>query len=221
MLQLHYFPGNASLTPHMLLEELGVPYELKLVDRTQGAHKLPEYLRLNPNGLIPVLVAPPAAGEPGADLVLYETAAICLHLVDTHPQAGLAPALGSAERAHFYKWLVWLTNTLQAMLIHYFYGERMVDEAAAAAQVKAHAEARIGTMLDQLDAELARHGWPWLLGERFSVVDLYTLMLCRWTRGFARPARSLPGLGPYLQRVLARPAVQRAFAQEGLGAPLV
>jgi glutathione S-transferase len=219
MLQLHHFPGNASLTPHMLLEELGVPYKLTLVDRTQGAHKRPDYLRLNPNGLIPVLVEPHADG----DLVLYETAAICLHLVDTHPQAGLAPALGSRERAHFYKWLVWLTNTMQAMLIHYFYPERMVDEGAtaAAAQVKAHAEAKVGAMLDQLDAELARHGQPWLLGDRFSVVDLYALMLCRWTRAFARPARSLPALGPYLQRVLARPAVQRTFAQEGLGAPLV
>ncbi len=217
MLHLHYFPGNASLTPHMLLEELGVPYELELVDRTQGAHKQPDYLRLNPNGLIPVLV------QTGPDLVLYETAAICLHLVDTHPQARLAPALGSIERAHFYKWLVWSTNTVQATLIHYFYGERMVDagNAAAAAQVKAHAEAKVGAMLDQLDAELARHGQTWLLGESFSAVDLYVLMLCRWTRGFARPARSLPNLGPYLQRVLARPAVQRAFAQEGLAAPLV
>ncbi len=217
MLHLHYFPGNASLTPHMLLEELGVPYELELVDRARGAHKQPDYLRLNPNGLIPVLVQT----EP--DLVLYETAAICLHLVDTHPQARLAPALGSTDRAHFYKWLAWLTNTLQAMLIHYFYPERMVDDgnAAAAAQVKAHAEAKIGAMLDQLDAELARHGQPWLSGESFSAVDLYALMLCRWTRGFARPARSLPNLGPFLQRVLARPAVQRVFAQEGLGAPLV
>jgi glutathione S-transferase len=219
MLQLHHFPGNASLTPHMLLEELGVPYELKLVDRTKAAHKAPDYLRLNPNGLIPVLVEP----RPGGDLVLYETAAICLHLVDMHPQAGLAPALGSIERAHFYKWLVWMTNTLQATLIHYFYGERLVNEGdtAAAAQVKAHAEAQVGAMLDQLDAELARHGRPWLLGERFSVVDLYALMLCRWTRGFARPARGLPALGPYLQRVLARSAVQRAFAQEGLTEPLV
>jgi glutathione S-transferase len=223
MLQLHYYPGNASLTPHMLLEELGVPYELKLVDRTQSAHKAPDYLRLNPNGLIPVLVETQAGHGAGGDLVLYETAAICLHLADTHPAAGLAPALGTQERAHFYKWLVWLTNTLQAMLIHYFYPERLADDgdAAAAAQIKAHAEAKIGAMLGQLDAELARHGQPWLLGRQFCAVDLYALMLCRWTRGFQRPARSLAQLGPYLQRVLARPAVQRAFAQEGLGAPLV
>ena len=219
MLELHYFPGNASLTPHMLLEELGVAFSLKLVDRTQGAQKAPAYLALNPNGLIPVLVD--ARFEP--PLVLYETAAICLHLLDSHTGHGLVPALGTAERAHFYKRLVWLTNTVQASLIHYFYPERIVDagDAAAAAQVKAQMEAKVGGLLDQMDAELAAHGQPWLLGATFSAVDLYALMLCRWTRGFARPARSLAHLGPYLQRVLARPAVQRVFATEGLGAPKV
>jgi glutathione S-transferase len=213
MLQLHYHPGNASMAPHLLLEELGLAYELKLVDRAQQAHKSAEYLRLNPNGLIPVLV--------DGELVLYETAAICLHLLDTHPQAGLAPALGTTARAHFYKWLVWMTNSLQATLILYFYPERWADDAESAAQVRAHAEAKVGLLLDQIEAELARHGGPYLLGEAFSAVDLYALMLCRWTRGFARPARSLPRLGPYLQRLLARPAVRRAFEQEGLAPPQV
>jgi glutathione S-transferase len=215
MITLHYYPGNASLTPHMLLEELGVPYRLELVDRTRGMHKTPEYLELNPNGLIPVLV--------DADLVLYETAAICLHLVDTHPHSGLAPPLATPQRAHFYKRLVWLTNTLQAMLMHYFYPERIVadGDAAAAAQVKQRAEQKVGAMLDQLDAELAAHGQPWLLGAAFSAVDPFALMLCRWTRGFARPARALPHVGPYLQRVLARPAVERTFEQEALAPPWV
>ncbi|MEP7057318.1 MAG: glutathione S-transferase family protein [Caldimonas sp.] len=213
MLELHYHPGNASMAPHMLLEELGVPYALKLVDRARQAHKSSQYLQLNPNGLIPVLVDGPT--------VLYESAAICLHLADTHAAGGLAPALGTPERAHFYKWLIWLTNTLQAALILYFYPERWADDASSAAQVKAHAELAIGRMLDQLEAELARHGELHLLGAKFSAVDLYALMLCRWTRGFTRPARSLPHLGPYLQRLLQRPAVQRVFEQEGLAPPLV
>lgn len=215
MLTLHYYPGNASLTPHIVLEELGVPYRLELVDRTRNAHKSAAYLKLNPNGLIPVLV--------DSEFVLYETAAICLHLVDTHPGAGLAPALGTTQRAHFYKRMVWLTNTLQATLIHYFYPERLVDEgnASGAAQIKAHAEKRVATLLDQLDAELAQHGQSWMQGEHYSAVDPYAMMLCRWTRGFARPARSLPHLGPYLERVLARPAVQRTFEQEALARPWV
>ena len=213
MLELHYFPGNASMAPHLLLEEIGVPFALRRVEREHGAHKAPAYLRLNPNGLIPVLV--------DGDLVLYEAAAICLHLADAHPQAALAPALGTAQRAHFYKWLVWLTNTLQATLIVYFYPERWADAPEAVAQVKAHAEAKVGTLLGLLDAELARHGGPWLLGAAFSAVDAYALMLCRWTRGFARPARSLPQLGAYLRRVLDRPATQRVFVAEGLAQPWV
>ncbi len=77
MLQLHYFPGNASLIPHIVLEELGVPFELKYVDRAVAAHESADYLALNPNGLIPVLVETGNGGEANP-LVLYETLAVCL-----------------------------------------------------------------------------------------------------------------------------------------------
>lgn len=214
-LHLHYFPSNASFAPHILLEELGVPFQLDLVKRDEGALQSPEYLALNPNGLIPVLV--------DGDTVLYETAAILLHLADTHPTAHLAPLLASAERAQFYKWLIWLTNTLQPALIAYFYPHRWVDagNAEGAAQVKAAAEARIAPLLDQIETQLAKQGGSWLLGEDYSAADPLCLMLCRWTRNFARPARSLPQLSAYLQRMLARPAVQRAVATEALPLPVV
>jgi glutathione S-transferase len=220
MIQLHYYPSTASMAPHILLCELNVPFELLLVDRTQNAQKMTAYLKLNPNGLIPVLA--------DGDLILYEAAAICLHLCDTHPAAGLAPAVGTAERAHFYKWLMWLTNTLQATLITYFYPERLVyaGNAAGAAQVKAQAEIKVGVLLDQLDAELAKqallHPQPWLLGANYSAVDIYTLMICRWTRNFeSKPARDRAHLGSYLQRILVRPAVVRAFEAEALAQPWV
>ena len=137
MITLHYHPGNASFAPHVLLHEIGAPFELRLVDRANNAHKSPDYLKLNPNGLIPVLV--------DGELVLYETAAICLHLADTHPESYLAPPLGSAERAHLYKWLMWLTNTVQANLILYFYGERLLDDGnlQGVAQVKAHVQVKV------------------------------------------------------------------------------
>jgi glutathione S-transferase len=219
MLQLHYFPGNASLIAHIVLEEVGAPFELKFVDRAVSAHKSIDYLAMNPNGLIPVLIDP-SAGDSGKPLVLYETAAVCMHLADTHGAAGLMPPLGSGQRAQAYKWLAWMTNTLQAALILYFYPERWGDEAAAV-QVKAHAETKIGVCLDQLDAEFARHGGPWLLGDAFSVCDPYAFVLCRWTRGFGRPARDLPHLKPFLERMQERPAVLRAFASEGLKPPRV
>ena len=216
MLDLHYAPGNANLAPHMLLHALDLPHRLVLVDRGSDAHKGPAYLALNPNGLIPVLV--------DGDLVLYETAAICLHLCDTHPASGLVPALGTPERAHFYKWLMWLTNTLQATLIVYFYPERWVNAGnmAGAAEVKHHAGIRINNLLKQLDNELTRHGGPWFMGEAYTALDPYVFTLCRWTRNFAgAPARSKRQLGPYLQRMLDRPAVQRVLANEGLSPPFV
>jgi glutathione S-transferase len=215
MIQLHYFPSNASMTPHLVLRELGVPFELKYVDRASGVHKSAQYLKLNPNGLIPVLV--------DGEQVLYETAAIVLHLADTHPAAALAPAVGTAERAQFYKWLIWLSSTVQAMMPHYFYSDRMVapGNAAGALEVKAQAEGRLNAMFDQIDSHLASHGGPWMLGRQFSALDPYAFMLCRWTRGMHRPARMLPNVAPFLERMLARPATQKVLAVEELNPPWV
>ncbi len=216
MIELHYYPSTASMVPHIMLEEIGVPYRRVLVDRTQNAHKSAAFLALNPNGLLPLLV--------DGDLVLYETAAIALHLCDTHPAAQLAPPVGSAGRAHFYKWLMWLTNTLQAALIVYFYPQRWMlpGNSTGAAELMAQAEQKIGALLDQLDAQLAAHGGAWFAGSDYGALDAYVLTLCRWTRNFAsRPARDRAQLGPYLQRVLARPAVQRVLAAEQLAPPWV
>lgn len=213
-MQLHYYPSTAAMIPHIVLEETGAPYGRVLVDRAQDKHKDPAYLKLNPNGLIPVLT--------DGDLVLYETAAIVLHLCDTHPQARLAPAVGTPARAHFYKWLVWCSNTLQTALQAYFYPGRWVREgnAEGAAEVKQRAQEKIGGLLDQLEDLLRSHGGPWILGQEYSALDAYAFTLCRWTRNFqGRKARDLPLLGAYLQRVAARPAVQRVFAAEEISAP--
>jgi glutathione S-transferase len=211
MYQLYYYPGNANLAPHIVLEEIGADYELMLVDRNKNEQKSPAYLELNPSGRIPVLI--------DGDLVLYESAAICLHLADRHAAAGLAPAVGGSERAQFYKWLMYLTNTVQAELLLYFYPERLTDDAAAAAQVKAHAERRTGEMLDLIETALAAGTGPFLLGAAYRAVDPYLLMLCRWTRGMQHPARARPHLARFLEAVMARPATQRAFAAEGIAAP--
>lgn len=214
MIQLHYYPSTAAMIPHIVLEELGIPYWRVLVDRSQNRHKEPAYLKLNPNGLIPVLT--------DGDLVLYETAAIVLHLCDTHPAARLAPEIGTPARAHFYKWLMWCTNTLQATLIVYFYPERWVKEgnAEGAAEVKAKAQEKVGGLLDQLDALVADNGGPWVLGQEYSALDAYVFTLCRWTRNFPQgKARERAHLGPYLQRMSERAAVQRVFEAEKLSAP--
>src|SRR4051794_29775779 len=173
MYQVYYYPGNASLLPHMMLREIGAPFELVLVDRDNDAQKRPDYLRLNPNGRIPVLT--------GDGLVLFETAAIALHLGDAHPVSGLAPELGSPDRAQFYKWMVHLTNTPQAEFRAWFYPEEHVTDPTAAATVKQAAATRLNGMFDRIAAQLGEG--PWLLGARFSAADLFLLMLTRWGRG--------------------------------------
>ena len=211
---LYYVPGNASLAPHIVFEEIAAPYELRVVDRDSNEHKSADYLKLNPSGLIPALV--------DGDLVLTEAAAICLYLADRHPESKLAPAFGTPERAQFYKWLMYLTNTLQAELITYFYPHRLGSESAKGI-VQAHAEARIGEMLDLIENQLATNAsnqkGAWLMGNQYTVVDAYLMMLCRWTRGFTRPARARLHLNNFLAAMLARPAVARVFEQEGLLSP--
>jgi glutathione S-transferase len=210
-LRLYYYPGNASLTPHVLLEELGLRYELVLVDRASNAHKSPEYRALNPAGRIPVLV--------DGSLVVFETAAIVLHLADVHDEAHLlAPPLRTPERTRFYQWLMYLTNTVQAEAHAFFYPDQHTTDPGAAPHVKAKADARLTEMFALLDAELAVRG-PFLLGERHSALDPYLAMLVRWGRYLEHPPRELPFVGKLARAVAERPAFRRAMDQEGLAEP--
>ena len=211
MLQLHYFPGNASLFPHMLLREIGAPFELKLVDRSQNAQKSADYLRLNPNGLIPVIV--------DGDQVIYETAAIALYLADKHPEAALAPPVGAPLRGAYYKWMVHLSNVVQADFRAWFYPHEFVADPAATETAKEAAGRRMMAAFNRLADPLG--DGPWLLGETFSAADLYLLMLTRWGRTLPRPVRDIPEIGAHAARVLARPAVQATFAAEGLADPVI
>jgi glutathione S-transferase len=210
MLALYYYPGLASLLPHMMLRETGAPFELRFIDRERDEHKREDYLKLNPNGRIPVLV--------DDDLVLFETAAIVLHLADKFPEAGLAPAVGTKERAEFYKWIVHLTNTPQAEFRAWFYPHEHVADEAAAPAVKQAAGARLNRMFDVISEQLGDK--QWLLGDRFSAADLFLFLLIRWSRNMPRPARTIPNLNALAERVLARPAVQEALKVEGIQAPL-
>ena len=207
--KLYFFPDNASLAPHMLLRELAVPFDLALVDRKEDAQHSPDYLRLNPHGRIPVLV--------DGDLVLYEAAAIMLHLADRHPDAGWSPPLGSPRRAQLYKWLIYLTNTLQAEMMLWFYPQRFTDDPNGAPAVKAAMGRRIAAIFAHLADELSDR--PYLLDETISIADLYLFMLAYWGYGLAPPALELPALRRFAARIAVRPAVRATFAAEGINLP--
>jgi glutathione S-transferase len=213
VLELYYYPSYISLVPHILLHEIGLEHRLVFVDRYADAHKREAYLSLNPNGLIPVLK--------DRDLILYEAAAICLHLADQHPQANLAPPLGTGERAHFYKWLMWLAASLHPALSNYLHPGKWTADEAAQAKLRAGSEQRVAALFDIIDAEVAKTRGPWLLGQTFSVLDAYAFVLCRWSRRMARPGVSWPNFGPYAKRISERPAVLRALEAEHLAEPWI
>lgn len=206
MYVLYYSPGTASMAVHQALLEIGAPYELRKVDIDALEQKSDEYLRLNPNGLVPTLIVD---GAP-----FYECAALLLILAERHADIALAPAPDDPQRPVFLQWMVHIANTLQPAFRQWFYPQDFASPEHEK-ESKAFARQRIEAAWERLDAHLSARG-PYVLGERFSVVDLYATMLMRWSRNMPRPATTWPALDALAQRVKARPSWQRLYALEQL-----
>jgi glutathione S-transferase len=204
--KLYYIPGSAAMAPHAALEEIGVPFELRKVERDDVGRSPAEYLAINPLGRVPALVE-----DDG--LVLWESAAIMIHLADRHPKVKLLPPVGTPERAAAVRWLVYLTNTIQANFMHFAYPERLVGNHAVEA-LRAGAERYILRELEHVDAQLGQG--PYLLGGSFSAPDLYLFMVTRWCRRLKRKAWTLQNIGPHYQLLSERPSVKRTLAAQGI-----
>ncbi|MEO5831210.1 MAG: glutathione S-transferase family protein [Rhodanobacter sp.] len=205
MYTLYYSPGSANMVVHLTLLECGVPYALERVDLDAGQQRSAAYLALNPNGVVPTLVID--------DVPHGEAAALAMLLVERHPDAALAPVIGSARRADYLQWMLYLANTLQPSFRQWFYPADHLP--AGADTIKEAARLGIEASWTQLDAHLAAHG-PYLLGDTFSVLDLYALMLMRWSRNMPRPATGWPHLAALATRLKARPSWKRLCDAEGL-----
>ena len=148
MYSLYYSPGAASMVVHWLLIELGVPHELRLVDTAAQQQKSPEYLKLNPNGVVPTLL--------DGDQPLYEAAALTLHLADRHADAGFAPALDDPQRGAYLQWMLNIANTLQSPLRLWCYPQDIDTDRTDA--VKDGARRRVDVTWERIDANLAANG---------------------------------------------------------------
>ena len=206
MYALYYSPGTASMAVHQTLLELGVAHELRKIDIESNEQKSADYLRLNPNGTVPTLIVD---GAP-----VYECAALLLLLGERHADAGLAPAPGTPLRATFLQWIAHFANTLQPAYRQWFYPQDFAP-IEHEKESRAFARRRIEAVWDRLDAHLSAHG-PHVLGEPFSIVDIYATMLMRWSRNMPRPATEWPALGALAERVKARPSWKRLYQIEGL-----
>ena len=206
MYVLYYSPGAASLAVHWLLIELGVPFEARRLDLDAQEHKRPEYLKLNPNGLVPTLLID---GKP-----VYESAALVALLAERHPESKLSPAVGTAERTTYLQWMFHLSITLQPAFRTWFYPEG----AAGAANIDA-AKAEVCPRIEEAWERIASHlssGGPMMCGERLSAVDFFATMLMRWSRNMPRPATSWAEIASYVAKMKARPSFRELYAREEL-----
>ena len=209
MLRLHYFPTSAAMAAHAALAEAGADYELALVERDENDQSPPEYKKLNPSGRVPTL-------EDG-DLVITESAAIVLHVGDRFPESGLNPPVGTPERSLLYRRLIFLTNTLQATLMRWFYPERYTTDPAGADALQARAAEELRVIYDQLERDL--EGREWIVGDSRTGADLYLFMLTRWGR-FQEPAAwDRPNLRAHFLRSLELPGVRRMVEEQELDLP--
>jgi glutathione S-transferase len=206
MITLYSSPGTAGMVVHWLLLELDIPYTLHPLNLEAGEHKQPAYLAINPAGVVPALVID---GQP-----ICEAAAIALHLADTCSTRGIAPATGTPARAAYYRWIVFLANTMQPAFRAWFYPSEPAGEAHVES-VKAEARGRIEGGWALLDAHLAAHG-PYLLGDKVTTPDFMLTMLMRWSRNMPRTATKWPALARLATAMKARPSFKELYARERL-----
>ncbi|PKG84145.1 glutathione S-transferase [Colwellia sp. 75C3] len=211
MYQLYYYPLNASMAPHMILEALQVDYRLIKVDKENQGQKAAEYLALNPAGRIPTLVK--------GEFVLFESAAICLHLADMHPSMQLIPSVGDVNRPLFYQWMMYLTNTLQAELMVYFYPEKHCHSADTSTEIINAQQVLIEQSLSLLNDQIEKNeqsGQAYLLGNKITACDYFLFMLLIWADEIENPPLSFPHLTRYLKRLVKQPAIITVCEKEKL-----
>ena len=200
-MKLYLTPGVCSLSPHIVLEELGVAHETEVVNlRTKVTASGANFLTINPKGYVPALALP------GGD-VLTEGPAIVQYLADLKPELKLAPPNGSLARYQLQAWLTFIGTELHKNFSPFF-NPAATDEMKAMA--RANIERRLGYVNEQLE------GRQHLMGEGFTVADAYLFTVLGWASIIKLDLAPWPNVVAYQARVGARPAMQRALKAEGL-----
>lgn len=211
MIEFYFSPGACSFVPHVALEVIqsvsGRGFEPRLVKLHRAEHRTPEYLALNPEGQVPMLVVD---GK-----VLTQIVAICEYLDLSCPEAGLLPAEPWA-RAQALSTLAYFNNTAHPTFSHVFMPHKFADDEAAQAEVKRAGRVRYQEILKRIDALVAAAPGPFLLGERLSVLDPYALTLLRWGGLAGIDPDSLPRYKAYVEHLAQQAPVAAAIERERL-----
>lgn len=198
-LKLYFSPATRSTRPRWLLEELGVPYELVVVDMVkERAHKAPEYIaNVHPHGAVP------AAEIDGKHII--ESSAIVATLADRFLDKGLAPRPDAPERAIYFQWLFYAQATVEPAIVSML--DTRKEGALYTAEKKASIESHWRDVLAFLDRNLDRKDW--ITGQRFCAADCVMGSLLVWANS-AKIVESAANVAAYVERCKARPAFQKA-----------
>lgn len=195
--------GTCALATHIALREAGADFQLKKLDFAAGEQRDPAYLHVNPKGRVPAL-----ATEDG---VLTETPALLLFVAQRHPAAQLAPLDDAFALARMQELNSYLASTMHVAHAHKRRGARWADDAAAVEAMQRKVPQTMRDCAEFLEQQL---DGPWVLGQRYSVADAYLYTIAGWLEADGVDTRTLPRLLAHRARMNARPAVQRALAEE-------
>jgi glutathione S-transferase len=202
---LYLAKGTSGLAAHIVLEELGLPYETRFLSIAAGEHLEPAYLALNPRGRLPTLVTPQGP--------LTENPAILAYLAQAHPEAALMPTdpfgFAQAQSVNLY-----LAATMHVAFAHKARATRWADAPDAVKAMQAKVPANIAECAAFIEAHLLEG--PWVLGEAFTVCDAYVFLAHRWMAANDVSLTDYPKLASHTARMQERTAVQRAMAQHDL-----
>jgi glutathione S-transferase len=202
-LTLYYAPTACCDAPLIALEHLNVPYELRLVRFAKGDHRKPEYVALNPMGKVPLLLVD---GKP-----LTENVAILTYLAKAYPQAGLLPfGADEYENAKIVADLAWVASGLHPLVTRLFMPSKICDLPEATARVKAIASEAMRSNLDLIEQRLADRDWIY---GAWSALDAYLFWVHNRLEVSGFDLASFPRFRAHAARMLASPAVQRAWAK--------
>jgi glutathione S-transferase len=199
---LFHSAQSRSIRPRWLLEELGVPYELKRLNLQAGDQKKPEYLKVNPNGAVPAFV--------DDDVTLFESAAICQYLADRFPEKRLAPPVGTPARGYYYQWIHFAMSALEPPLLTIFLHTVMKPEAERIPQLVEPAREQLKAALAVLEQALV--GRTMLVGDDLTAADVMVGSTLAWAQMLGLIDAGTPAIAAYMGRLMGRPAFQRASA---------
>lgn len=204
-LALYYAPGACSRVPLIALEQIGEPYQTRLLRFRMGEHRSPEYLALNPAGKLPTLLV---NGKP-----LTQNVAILSFLAQSFPNAHLLPLSGDTLRdARLTSQLAHLASDLHPLVTRIRLPQLFCDVSGGPERVRAMAVSAMRMQLAPLEARLV--GEPWLLGADWSVLDAYLYWVWFRITGAGFAGTEFPNIVGHAKRMEDRPAVQRALARE-------